>query len=204
MRTPLHSEAELRHHDRAQSERLFSYDLTQKLSFFVISIELIFCGYILLNADKLGQIKGSSMLFLLAGVAAFCGITWRYCYNQTYHLHAHGVSQTWGLTSKAQTLFYWLYASASVMFLVLTLWWGFQYLQNIESKTDVAKANEILEEAQNKESLPIIEKSNTEKYNSVPSEKMEAAKPQVNKIKTPSKKPNNAPQPTPKNGAAEL
>lgn len=59
MRTPILGEATQRHFDREQTERLYSYDLIQKLTFFVISIELIFCGYILLNAKKLSGIEGS-------------------------------------------------------------------------------------------------------------------------------------------------
>ncbi len=72
-----------------QEARHYSYDLVQKLTFFVISIELIFCGYMLLNADRFGSIKYSSYLFLLSGSAAIFGIFWRFCYNQTNHEESH-------------------------------------------------------------------------------------------------------------------
>lgn len=72
-----------------QDRKNFGYDSTQKLTYFVVTAELALCGYMLLNADKLSKIYGSSYLFLCFGVAALSGIIWRFCYNITYHSHAH-------------------------------------------------------------------------------------------------------------------
>lgn len=72
-----------------QDRKNYAYDITQKLTYFVITAELAFCGYMLLNKDKLSDIIGAPYLFLLCGLAVFSGILWRFCYNITYHAHAH-------------------------------------------------------------------------------------------------------------------
>jgi len=140
MRTPLISEAELRHYDRAQAERQFSYSLTQRLTFFVISVELVFCGYILLNAGKLGAIASADELFALAGIAAFFGVLWRFFYNQTYHNNAHGSGKkTNVILAWVQLVSYCVYVSLSVIFFVLVLAVGYSYLHEIEEKAKDAE-----------------------------------------------------------------
>jgi len=47
-----------------QADRHHSYDLVQKLTFFIIGAEFVFCGYLLLNAEKLSDVKHLSTLFL--------------------------------------------------------------------------------------------------------------------------------------------
>ena len=113
----------------------YSYDLTQRLTFFVISIELVFCGYILLNADKLGAIKYSSWLFLFAGCAAVLGIIWRFIYNQTFHNVAHGEgNKNTPLVKRMQLAIYWLYIILTGLFLVSTILAGYCHLHRIEAK----------------------------------------------------------------------
>jgi len=69
--------------------KMYSYDITQKLTYFVITVELALCGFMLLNKDKLSTLKYSEYLFLTLGLAAFIGILWRFAYNITFHSHAH-------------------------------------------------------------------------------------------------------------------
>jgi hypothetical protein len=52
-------------------------------------LNLFFCGYILLNADKITNLKGAPYLFLACGLAAIFGLIWRFCYNITNHYAAH-------------------------------------------------------------------------------------------------------------------
>ncbi len=131
-RTPLHSEAELRHYDRQQSAQQYAYDITAKLTYFVISAELVFCGYVLLNAEKFSSIKYSSVLFLLSGLAAFFGVFWRFAYNQTYHDGAHGITPS-EILRKFQLFVYWLYVPLTVIFFTSLLCIGYKHLSELES-----------------------------------------------------------------------
>jgi len=133
-----HSEAEQRHFDRSQKEQQYSYDLTKQLTFYIISAELIFCGYILLNAEALGTVKNSSVLFLISGIAALCGLLWRYCYNDDYHANAHGYKSNFqkfagGILLKVS---YSLFIFLSLVFIVFILVAGFQHLSAIESNAN--------------------------------------------------------------------
>jgi hypothetical protein len=111
----------------------YSYDLTQRLTFFVISIELIFCGYILLNSEKLGVIKFSSILFLLSGAAAIFGLFWRFCYNQTFHENAHGKwSRFYKIYNRTQTITYWIYIILTITFFLGVIGTGYNYIRGIE------------------------------------------------------------------------
>jgi hypothetical protein len=69
---------ELQYREQLFSARQYSYDLVQKLTYFIVSAELVTCGYILLNADNLIGIKSLNYLFLLCGFAAITGILWRF------------------------------------------------------------------------------------------------------------------------------
>lgn len=73
----------------SEEGRNFAYELTQKLTYFVVTTELVFCGYVLLNADKLVHFTVAAYLFGASGLAAAVGLLWRFCYNITYHAHAH-------------------------------------------------------------------------------------------------------------------
>jgi len=52
-----------------QAERHKAYDLTQRLTFFVIGIEFIFSGYLLLNASRFRYIDGIEWLFISSALA---------------------------------------------------------------------------------------------------------------------------------------
>lgn len=118
------------------STRQHSYELTQKLTYFVISAELVFCGYLLLNVDKLTGVKGVSYLFAVCGAAAFFGIFWRFCYNQTYHDRAHGVREghLHNFTRHMQTVCYNIYVVLSILTFLWGLVAGFNYLHGIKVK----------------------------------------------------------------------
>ncbi len=134
MRPPIDHEPEQRHYDRAQRDQQYSYDLTQRLTFFVIAAELIFCGYILLNAEKFGVINYAGELFLIAGLAALFGILWRFCYNQNYHDTAHStVSKVNVRIHKVQAYSYWAYIALSLIFFVSLLVTGYNHLENIKN-----------------------------------------------------------------------
>jgi len=140
MRPQTDNETEQRYLDRAQSRRQYSYDQTQRLTFFVISVELIFCGYILLNADKLGKIDGSSILFLVAGSAALFGCLWRFLYNQAFHENTHGHKNK-GLhkfLGVLQRIVYYVYIALSVVFFIAVLSLGYSHLRGIENKIQQA------------------------------------------------------------------
>jgi cation transport ATPase len=141
MRPPLHNEAELRAYDRMQIIQQHSYDMTARLTYFVISAELIFCGYVLLNADRFGQIKYLSVLFLMSGLAAFFGVFWRFFYNQTYHDNAHGILSIKGLNA-LQAVVYWLYVVLSIIFFAALLWAGYIHLSEISAKPNVSVSTE--------------------------------------------------------------
>jgi hypothetical protein len=135
--TPVSHEAEQRHYDRSQIDRQYSYDLTKQLTFFVISAEIVFCGYILLNAEVLGVIKHSSALFLLAGIAALCGIFWRVCYNEIYHDTSHELKgKHHDIIKQLNSITYFFYFILSILFFISLLITGYQYLSAIESKTN--------------------------------------------------------------------
>lgn len=126
---PLINEAELQARELWFAARQQSYELTQKLTYFVISVELVFCGYMLLNADKLNVIHGASYIFLTCGIAAIFGILWRFFYNQTYHNNAHGTQgQSHQTICRIQITCYWIYVALSTIALIWILVAGFSYL----------------------------------------------------------------------------
>ncbi len=79
----------LLHEQELLDSRRHSIDAFQKLTYFVISSELIACGYILITADKLIAIESLHFLFLAVALAAFFGLFWRFFYNQTYFNNVH-------------------------------------------------------------------------------------------------------------------
>ena len=125
-----------------EDRKKYAYDITQKLTYFVITAELALCGYMLLNADKLSKIHGASYLFLTCGVAAFTGILWRFCYNITYHAHAHFEgelnpynkyfsSKTYRGARYCQGKFYNVYVLLTIGSFLWILVAGFIYLSNM-------------------------------------------------------------------------
>lgn len=136
-RTPFPSEESLRQIEWIKDAQRYSCDLTQRLTFFVIGIELVFCGYVLLNAQALGAVKNSSHLFLLAGCAAAFGLLWRFFYNMTLHQRTHGETGE-GSGIKVKECFsgitYYGYIILSIVFLIFTLYAGYNYLRSIEKK----------------------------------------------------------------------
>ena len=140
-RDPLIIEAELRHHDRAQIDRQYSYDLTKQLTYFVVSAELIFCGYILLNAKLLGEVNHSSTLFLMAGIAAISGMLWRFTYNINYHSIAHGGEPGSKILKISVFISYYLYIILSVLFFIILLVVGYKYIRTIELQINSSENN---------------------------------------------------------------
>lgn len=129
-------EDQLKLMEMRRDSQQYSYDLVQRLTFFVISIELIFCGYILLNSEKLGSVKFSSLLFLLAGCAAIFGIIWRFFYNQTYHDAVHGKNEKFRkYLARLQIFTYCIYILLTAIFLVSTILAGYWHLKNIEKNS---------------------------------------------------------------------
>ena len=86
------SHADEQYREQIFTARQYSYDLVQRLTYFVISVELVTCGYILLNAGNLVAIDYLNYLFLLCGLSAIAGILWRFFYNITYHNNTHGIN----------------------------------------------------------------------------------------------------------------
>lgn len=140
MQTSFTNEAELLAREQEFAARQHSYDLTQRLTYFVITVELVFCGYMLLNADRLSSIQGASYLFVASGIAALFGILWRFFYNQTYHNSAHRIRGRLNkLSNYLQILCYWIYVALSIAAFVWALVAGFDYLNNL-GKYSIAHA----------------------------------------------------------------
>ncbi|TQV85181.1 hypothetical protein FKG94_03050 [Exilibacterium tricleocarpae] len=127
-------EIEQRHLDRLQSARQHSYDLTQRLTFYVISAELVICGYLLLNAEKFALVDYSKFLFLLSGIAAFFGLVWRAAYNEKYHMSTHYI-ENWKIKrlENIQLILYWLYVTSSAIFFVSMIVIGYMYLLKVST-----------------------------------------------------------------------
>lgn len=143
-------EAQQRSYDRSQKDQQYSYHLTKQLTYFVISAELVFCGYILLNAEALGVIRHSSILFLMAGTAAICGILWRVCYNEIFHASAHGIKAKFHkLLKLLNSITYLAYVILSIVFFIILLITGYKHLSTIEANTsDLVKQYQSVPEQQ--------------------------------------------------------
>lgn len=127
----------------AQGRKMYAYDITQKLTYFVVTAELALCGYMLLNVDKLSSIRGFPYIFLLCGLAAFMGLLWRFCYNITFHSYAHAHNRKNGkleldskqfdnfsykMADRYQGLTHNTYAILSIVCFLWILGAGFWYL----------------------------------------------------------------------------
>ena len=114
------------------SARQHSYDLTQRLAYYVISAELVICGYMLLNADKLPGLSGAGLLFCICGIAAFCGIAWRFFYNQGYHNSAHGIRASYAVPLYVIQLgFYWIFIGLTFIVFLWVIVAGYGYIDRL-------------------------------------------------------------------------
>lgn len=158
MNQPQISEAELQARGQWFESKKHSYELTQKLTYYVISVELVFCGYMLLNAKTLIGLKGASYLFVASGVAALFGILWRFFYNQTYHNNAHGIyNRTHQISVYSQLIVYWVYVFLSIVSLIWALVAGFNYLEISNSPPKLAVVKPLVLSTQKtapKQSIP--------------------------------------------------
>lgn len=96
-RTPIDEPGQKEYQFRSsfnQVERHKSYDLTQRLTFFVVGIEAVFSGYILQNVRALSNVHGLEWLFLSCSLAFVLGIAWRFLYNEEFHRWAHGTDNS--------------------------------------------------------------------------------------------------------------
>lgn len=150
MRSPLHNEAELRAHDRQQAAQQYSYSLTAQLTYFVVSAEMVVCGYILLNAEKIGGIDFSKWLYLAGGVAALSGVLWRALYNESFHASVHGKALE-KYVSKLQGFFYWAYFLISLLFFGLMIWAGYSHLSGIAATKSKVDPEVVVESLENPE-----------------------------------------------------
>lgn len=118
-----------------QIERHKAYDLAQRLTFFVIGLEAVVCGYILLNAKTLINVNGLEWLFAVLSVAVIAGLTWRVLYNETFHLRSHSeIESRWYQPCfKIQLWAYWLYVLFSTAALIAILIIGFIYLKSLKA-----------------------------------------------------------------------
>ena len=123
---------ELQYREQVFSSRQYSYDLVQKLTYFIVSAELVTCGYILLNADSLVTVKSLNYLFLLCGLAAMTGILWRFFYNITYHNNTHDINN-WAhkVAKKLQIIVYYLYVVLTLSTFTWLLIRGYLYLTSL-------------------------------------------------------------------------
>ena len=108
-------------------EKRYSYDLVQKLTFFVVSSELIICGYILLNQEKFQKAFLLNYIFLFFGISGFCGIVWRFLYNTIIHNSSHEI-KTKNIILYINNIIYNLYILFSLSSYILALVVGFKYL----------------------------------------------------------------------------
>lgn len=123
---------ELQYREQLFSARQYSYDLVQKLTYFIVSAELVTCGYILLNADSLAAVKSLNYLFLLCGLAAMSGILWRFFYNITYHNKTHNINNlAHKVAKKLQIIAYYLYVVLTLSTFTWLLIRGYLYLTSL-------------------------------------------------------------------------
>ncbi len=114
--------------------RQYSYDLVQKLTYFIVSAELVTCGYILLNADKLVAIENLNYLFLACGFTAMTGILWRFFYNITFHNNTHGINNcAHKIAKKLQIVIYYIYVVLAIASFTWLLILGFFYLTSLST-----------------------------------------------------------------------
>ncbi len=130
-------EFKLLHEKELLDSRRHSIEVIQKLTYFVISSELVACGYILITADKLVAIESLHFLFLALAFAAFFGLLWRFFYNQTYFNNVHDesgelVNNYFRKTSVLlRTVTYYTYVVLSILSMCWLTLIGFNYLKSL-------------------------------------------------------------------------
>ena len=123
---------ELQYREQVFSARQYSLNSVEKLTYFIVSAELVTCGYILLNADALVAISGLNYLFFLCGIAAMAGILWRFFYNITYHNNTHDINNcTHKISEKLQITVYPLYVFLTFLTFSWLLIRGYLYLTTL-------------------------------------------------------------------------
>ena len=123
---------ELQFREQIFAARQYSYDLVQRLTYFVVTAELVTCGYILLNASNLVAIDYLNYLFLLCGFTAMFGILWRFFYNITYHNNTHGINNcAHVIAKKLQIVIYYFYVILTIACFTWLLVLGFLYLTSL-------------------------------------------------------------------------
>lgn len=128
----LNHAAELQYREQLFSARQYSYEIVQKLTYFIVSAELVTCGYILLNVDSLSAVKSLNHLFLLCGFAAMTGILWRFFYNITYHNNTHDINnRVHRFCQKLQLVIYYLYVLLTLVTFTWLLIRGYLYLRSL-------------------------------------------------------------------------
>ena len=110
------------------SDGPYVYQLTERLTYFVVSAELVVSGYMLLNAEKLSGFYGAPFLFLACAGAALAGVAWRYLYNQGYHVVAHGLPAN-DASPRLQLAVYWLFVFLTFGAFVWLIIDGFAYIE---------------------------------------------------------------------------
>ena len=128
MRGQASEEAVQRHVDRAQIDRHFSDQLVERLTFFIISVELVSCGYMLLNAKEFGVIQSAGEIYVVGGLAAFLGILWRYFFNQSYFYGLKG-AEFLGMKRLLLGFFYYGYIALTVLFFIGLIYYGYQHIE---------------------------------------------------------------------------
>lgn len=122
----------LQHREQLFSTRQYANDIVQRLTYFIVSAELVTCGYILLNADSLVAVRNINYLFLSCGVAAMMGILWRFFYKITYYNNAHGVDDFWHkISKKLQIIVYYIYVPLTLMTFSWLLITSYLYLTSL-------------------------------------------------------------------------
>lgn len=139
-----------------QRERHLLIDTIQKLTFFVVGFEGIFCGYLLLYADRLKDFKFGPFLFLISAIAATSGIFWRYCYNIDWHESSYG-RRTQNFVLIIRKVSYWIYISLTFIFLIAIIIIGFIYLINVAETTSMSEKEAVskLESVLDNEQAPV-------------------------------------------------
>jgi hypothetical protein len=114
------------------SERHKSYNLTQSLALFVIGLEVVFCGYLLLHADRFAEVHYVDLLFLITAMAAIFGILWRFCYNETYHQEVYRELKSYGRYMFFRKWGYRFFLVLTLFFLIGATYGGFLYIRNFK------------------------------------------------------------------------
>lgn len=133
----MYQQFELQHSGQLFELRQHSTKLVQKLTYFVISAELVACGYILTTASNLIAVENLNYLFLLTACAALFGLFWRFFYNQVFYNNVHDKNgelvsgSLHRLVVKLQWFSYYIYVVLSIAAMLWFVFLGFNYLTSL-------------------------------------------------------------------------